>query len=104
MIRQRIQRGIAGCQNFDLELVVERARQELWSPQLVRNGVEVHVGILCAEPFGKSKKFLECVVQPHARRSAAKQEVILSKNPPYSSRILHLRNAELQFFQRDPLA
>ncbi len=77
-----IERRLGGCQQFDVEAVEQRARPELVLLQGLVDRVEQLVGIVRRQRLSEAKHFVKNMVQPAARRRAAKQGVAIREGSP----------------------
>ena len=68
------------------------------------DGVVIEVGRLLRQPLLKAEQVLEGVVEPEARRGAAKQVVIAGEDAPDLARVFDLLLTDFEVVQRDALA
>ena len=108
MPAQVVQRAFRRGDDFDVELLEQRARPEFGPPQRVRDDVIMPIGVVGRQPLAETEQRLERMIQPEARRRARKQPEMLGEAAPNLSRIgldgtaVDARHAEV--FQRHALA
>ena len=101
---ERIERRVGCGQHFETEAFIERARQKCGRLQVFRDDVVVVVSRAAGEPEIEAEECLKGVVEPHARRRAAKEIVLVGEDAPDPARVLHLVDADFEVVERDSLA
>ena len=87
VVFERIEGGVGGGEDFDLEAVEEGAREELGRVELGGDDVVVLVGVFGREAFGQAEELGEGVVEPEARGGAAEEVVVLGEDAPDFARV-----------------
>ena len=85
---ERIERAFGGGDELDLETLEERARAEGVGLQRGVDRVVIEVGGGRLEPHVEPEHFGEHPVEPHPRRRAAEQVIVLGEDPPDRAAVL----------------
>jgi hypothetical protein len=85
--RQAVAGGVGGGEHLDVEALEQRARTELGADEPLGDLVVHAVGGGRRELHPHAEQLVQLVVEPHARRGAAEQVVVLGEAPPDHARV-----------------
>src|SRR6185437_11954351 len=104
VIVEGVRGRIGGGEDLEVKFIEERAGKIVGFGKLFLDGVEIVIGGFLREALLETEEFLKGVVEPEARRRAAEEIVMLSKDAPDLARVFDYGLAEAQVVHGNALA